>query len=194
MNSFIVLEGVDGTGKTTVGERLAQELGATYLCTPGEVYRPSRKQVDRSASPEAKLLFYLSSVFDASHQATLLRGTKPVICDRYVWSSLVPHAAYYGYNVEELEQTWNPILSGLTVPSQTVLLRVNEEEQMKRLSVRQEMTASDAYCQKESLRKRARQFFDYIAERDGWVIVNTDNKGIDAVVNEVLERTVGVLA
>ena len=194
MNPFIVFEGVDGAGKTTIGKRLARELSAVYLRTPGESYHSARKHVDSSASPEAKLLFYLSSVCDASHQATLLRGSVPVVCDRYIWSSLIPHAAYHNRDLQALEQSWKFVTSGLAVPSHTILLRVSEDEQLRRLKNRQEMTASDAYCQQESLRRRARHFFDEIAKRDDWIILDTDNKGIDAVVGEILEQTVGVPA
>src|SRR3989344_6087292 len=194
MKPFLAIEGVDGSGKTTIGERLAHELGAAYLRTPGEGYRPARKHVDSSASPEAKLLFYVSSVVDASHQATLLRGSRPVICDRYIWSSLIPHAAYYGQDLQALEQSWKFITSQIAVPSQTILLRVSEYEQLRRLGSRTEVTASDTYCRQEALRRRARQLYDTIAQRDGWTIIETDDKGIEEVVEEVIERTIGVLA
>lgn len=194
MKSFIALEGVDGAGKTTVSERLAHELGATYLRTPGEGYRLARKHVDSSASPQAKLLFYVSSVVDASHQASLIRTSKPVICDRYIWSSLIPHAAYYEQDLHTLEQSWKFITSQIAVPSQTILLRVNEDEQLRRLGDRTEVTASDTYCRKEALRRRARELYDSIAQRDGWTIIETDNKGIEMVVEEILEKAVGVLA
>ena len=193
MKSFIALDGVDGAGKTTVSERLAHELGATYLRTPGEGYRLARKHVDSGASPVAKLLFYVSSVVDASHQATLIRNSKPVICDRYIWSSLIPHAAYYEQDLHSLEQSWKFITSQIAIPSQTILLRVNEDEQLRRLGDRTEVTASDTYCRKEALRRRARELYDTIAQRDGWTIIETDNKGIEEVVEEILEKAVGVL-
>ena len=62
MNQFIVFEGVDGSGKTTVAKQLAQGIGASYVKTHGEEFQAVRRYIDQEAPPEARLLFYLSSV------------------------------------------------------------------------------------------------------------------------------------
>jgi dTMP kinase len=190
MKPFIALEGVDGSGKTTVAEQLAQKVSALYLRTPGEGYKPARKYVDNGTPPAAKLFFYLSSVADASSQITKARAIQPVVCDRYLWSTLIPHSAYHNTDLKALEKVLKFATDTFEVPSNTVLLQVNEEEQLRRLGLRNgERTASDTYCLQEKSRRKVRQLYEEVAEREGWIVVNTDNKGIDAVLNEVLHRT-----
>ena len=163
---FVVLEGVDGSGKTTVGQRLAHELGGAYLHTLSEGYKPSRAYVDTSA-PDARLLFYLSSVVDASERIAQMRLEQPVICDRYVWSSLVPHAAYHGRDLSELTQVWSFVTNALVSPSQVFFLQVSEEEQLRRIGTRKDLTlsASDSFCLQEVYRKNVRRLYEQVAHR-----------------------------
>lgn len=193
MNPFIVFEGVDGSGKTTIGKKLAQEIGGVYIRTPSEGYRPARSYVDSSNSSEAKLLFYLSSVVHASHQIALSRQTKPVVCDRYVWSTLIPHSAYHGVDLSLLENSLGFITKTLEIPTHTVLLTVSEDEQLRRLGLRDEnkRTASDSFCLNQTLRQRAHEHYQAIAKRESWIIIDTNQKNIESVIDEVLQQTVG---
>lgn len=191
MNSFIVFEGVDGSGKTTIGEKLAQEIGGIYMRTPSEGLRPARSYIDSSPSSEAKLLFYLSSVVDASQRIALTRETQPVICDRYIWSTLIPHSVYHNVDLNSLEHSLRFITEKLEVPTHTFLLTVSEDEQLKRLGLRSEgnRTASDTFCLNRTLRRRAHESYKSIAKREGWTIIDTDHKNIESVMNEVLQLT-----
>ena len=190
MNLFIVLEGADGTGKTTVGTMLAERIGGKYIRTPGEEYKPIRSRIDKEAHHDARLLFYLSSVVDASHKIEDLLTQMPIVCDRYIWSSLIPHAAYYNESLESLEAQWNPLIKKLTLPTYTVLLKVDEEEQLRRIGGRANgsLTASDQACMREAPRKRLRELYDQIALRDGWLKVDTTYQDQKSVMNEILRN------
>lgn len=91
---LLVLEGLDGTGKTTLARALAAALPAQSLRTPPESLGSVRAAVDRvlSADPLATQLFYAASVAYASSsaQAHLVRGDH-VVVDRY-WASTVVYA------------------------------------------------------------------------------------------------------
>jgi dTMP kinase len=93
---FIVLEGVEGSGKSTQARRLAAALGPGVLVTkePGGTVlgRAIREMLlhpghDQLAVPTEVLLYFADR---AQHVDEVLR---PVISDRYVASSL----AYQGY-------------------------------------------------------------------------------------------------
>ena len=54
---LIVLDGIDGTGKTTVARKLAAALHAKYLRTPPPDFDAIRPRVDQQASIETRFLF-----------------------------------------------------------------------------------------------------------------------------------------
>lgn len=83
---FIVVEGLDGSGKTFLSKELAKCLNAEYMTTPSPCIREIRDSIisDFGTCPEAIELFYLSTVFAASNQIkTKIQNGQSVILDRY---------------------------------------------------------------------------------------------------------------
>lgn len=192
MKPFIVFEGLDGSGKTTVSKRLAEVTGATYFRTPGEDFQAVRLYVDNGTPSETKLFYYLSTVFDASKKIEKEKKNNPVVCDRYLWSSFVPHSAFYGEDLDLLEQSLGPFTDRLVRPDHTVFLDVSAEEQIKRLGIRPErsMSPSDRFCLDPKLRKNVRDAYIRIAERDGWLYVDTTSRSVEDIVNELKRRLI----
>src|SRR5688572_10329827 len=91
---FVVLEGLDGTGKSTVASRLAELGGAEVLATPQAALLPCRDTVERvfPADSPSQTVFYAACVLEASRVADrAIRGGRSVVCDRY-WASTVAYA------------------------------------------------------------------------------------------------------
>jgi dTMP kinase len=105
IHKFIVIEGVDGVGKTTVATELAARLGAVYFRTPSigvESFRmcPTqqnnmslREYVDTQAycAPKMRFAFYVFAVLEASMHISRLLQENSVVCDRYLSSTLAYH-------------------------------------------------------------------------------------------------------
>ncbi len=74
-NLFLVIEGIDGVGKSTIVELLADKLGAHSLETPCGVMRKYRKLVE-SSHPTVRFLYYVianyfgSSLFQVGNGMT----------------------------------------------------------------------------------------------------------------------------
>jgi len=87
---FIVLEGLDGSGKSTTARLLASALGARSMTTPSERLRRVRGAVvEALASPVARQTFYLATVEEASEEIRGLRDAGvDVVLDRYLLSKM----------------------------------------------------------------------------------------------------------
>jgi thymidylate kinase len=72
--TFIVSEGLDGSGKSTCAAQLAEHIGAELMTTPSPRVRRYRDDLIQSlgASQEARHLFYLATVFAASDEVAAL--------------------------------------------------------------------------------------------------------------------------
>jgi thymidylate kinase len=95
---FIVVQGVDGFGKSTSALHVASWLGAEFLMTPSTAARLYRDELVRSLGPsqEACQLFYLATLIAASAGATrLLQRGRSVVREHYFVSTQA-YAAFRG--------------------------------------------------------------------------------------------------
>lgn len=98
---FIVLEGLSGSGKTTVGKLLARSMDGVFLKTPTQPFSSVRSRIDQNADITARFLFYLAGIFQSSTEIVRLRRHQPVVCDRYILSTICFHRAM-GVRVDEI--------------------------------------------------------------------------------------------
>ncbi|MFF3243831.1 hypothetical protein ACFYWY_08865 [Streptomyces sp. NPDC002870] len=91
---FESLEGLRGTGKSTIAPLLAQARGAVVVPTVPASFRALRQQVDMRENVEARMCFYLSALFTAADevQRHLDAGTS-VVVESYFARCLATHRA-----------------------------------------------------------------------------------------------------
>jgi predicted kinase len=91
---FESLEGLRGTGKSTIAPLLAAARDAVLVPTVPPSYHELRGEVDRRGNAEARLCFYLSALFTATDeiQAHLSAGV-PVVVESYFARCLATHKA-----------------------------------------------------------------------------------------------------
>ncbi|MEZ4434218.1 MAG: AAA family ATPase [bacterium] len=134
---FVVLEGLDGVGKSTLTSRLAERLGGAALDTPG-MSSPLRAQVlDTLGLHQAsRCLFYAATVVSVGARARHLADTgHPAVVDRY-WLSTRAYARARG-----VAAPLGDVEAMVPAPDQTILLLLDEGERQRRLGRRGTTTA-----------------------------------------------------
>ena len=181
---FIVFEGIDGAGKTTQINLLAnylREQGRAVYCTAeptetvsGGLLRDALSGVSRRTVCEMAAMF----VFDRiNHNVNPVNGIQKmladgfdVICDRYYYSSL----AYQGSGTDpEWVSNMNLNCPEIMRPDICVFLDLTPEQSMARIN--RNRATQEIYENEEKLTQVRNQFycvFEQLRERDNIQIVN----------------------
>ena len=96
---FIVLEGIDGSGKTTVGKRLAKELGADFCQVPMGFWKRNRVIFD-NGKPFFRFIYYVVATIHISANISRILRDNTVVCDRYIYSTIDHNAVYWNKYVK----------------------------------------------------------------------------------------------
>lgn len=175
---FVVLEGIDGVGKSTVTKLVAEKLDFIPYATPPKGYMERRREVDLNGSPEQKFNFFREGVQVAAGeiQDYLTQGHS-VICDRYWMTTYVYHRVI-GVTVTE------GMFSGLLQPDLTILLTASPEHQLQRL-IERGMSINDTQMVPKNL--QLRKEYEKLFNRELFVnkSVSTDCRDAERVADQV---------
>jgi dTMP kinase len=140
---LITVEGLDGSGKTTLIARLAERLDATVLREPGGVELSERiralvQDPELEVDPHAEALLYAAARAQlvATKLKPLLDEGTTVILDRFVDSSLAYQGGGRELGVEHI-RSLNAFATHGVTPDKTLLLRVTPEQGLARISGRE---------------------------------------------------------
>jgi thymidylate kinase len=92
---FESLEGLRGTGKSTIAPLLAAARRAVLVPTIPDLYQPLRREIDGQRNVEARMALYLSALFTATDEIRQhLSAATPVVVDSYFARCLANHRAF----------------------------------------------------------------------------------------------------
>jgi len=145
---FIVIEGLDATGKSTLVVELARSLDATPLTCPPRLEAPEfmvgdlRPYFDERPAVQRRA-YYRAANLIASEQAEEALQKGHVVMDRY-WTSTVAFAALD--NDSDIDQEWQGRYPPeLRKPDVVILLTVDEENRAKRMRGRGTPTTAEEH-------------------------------------------------
>lgn len=178
-NQFIVLEGLSASGKTTIGRILAERMEAVFYKTPPEPFSLVRDHIDRSADASARFLFYLAGVVQASAEIRLILRERPVVCDRYLLTTLCYHRAV-GVAIDIPDSAF----LGMVNPHHTFLVVCEEGTRIARMK-RRGLSYNDSEEERLGVSER------FLAEYRKYPVVEIDNSGADPCM--AVERIMRIL-
>src|SRR5689334_16492359 len=89
MHKFLVIEGCNGVGKSTIAEYLSRRTDASTFHYPPEFVSFRRDvKLDDSVTPLPRLAYYLAATLHLSDLVCAGLTHSHVICDRYLTSPL----------------------------------------------------------------------------------------------------------
>ncbi len=189
---FVVLEGIDGTGKTTIIKMLAESLskkGHKVFITqePTRTWLGSdvRRAIEEEKNGYTQALLFFAD--RAEHVKELSGHSQDIIlCDRYVYSTF----AYQGAQLEKhmglqnalkwLESVYEPMRLD---PDLVFLIKVDPEEGMRRIYGREK---KEKFEKVEFLR-RVQEIYDYLADIYGFVVID-GNRTLMMIHEEIFQR------
>ncbi len=197
--SFIVVEGIDGCGKSTQAELLANGLGALLTREPGgsplgiEIRRLLLATKHGEVSDRAEAL--LMAADRAQHVVDVIRPTllegRSVVGDRYIGSSV----AYQGYgrrlDVDKVRDISEWATDGL-VADLVLLVDVPVATAVRRRSAAPDRIEAAG----EAMQHRVREGFlaEAAANAHQWVVIDGDHPVADVAqsVNESVRERLGL--
>ena len=207
MSKFIVVEGLDGTGKTTQIKILAEYLkgkGETVEITAEPTSHPTGKLIRKilsgevPATPWSLAALFLSDRIvhnknDEDGIEKLLSEGKTVISDRYYYSTF----AYQGHETD-LDWAMKMHFSCPEVrkPDLVLFLTMAPERCVERIRANRPDEAIEIYENVESLTKISRQFetvFEKLKDRENIVYIDADGtiEEVSARLYDAYEKYIG---
>ncbi len=193
MGLFVVVEGIDGAGKTSVATRVVERLrgmGIEAVYTREPLATPFIEGLERFrnvAEVDPKLVAFAMCADRVIHLKLvvepLLRKGFVVVSDRYLYSTI----AYQG--ASGLDVSWlREICRFFPRPDLAIYLRVSVDTALRRLGMKDASRLGWLFEKRSFLEKVAR-IFDELAEEGELVVVDAE-KPLDTVVEECLSLIV----
>src|SRR5437667_12091358 len=122
-SKFLVIEGCNGVGKSTIVEYLSARAGASSFHYPPEFVSFRRDvHLDECLAPLPRLAYYLAATLHLSDLVRAQLTQSHVICDRYLASPLSLMIGESAIEETEACRLVEPLLSYLCMPDLTLLL------------------------------------------------------------------------
>ena len=154
---FIVIEGLDATGKSTLVTALAESLNATCLKCPPRLESPEltdgdlRSHFDDRPSAQ-RCAYYRAANLIASEQAEIALQNGHVVMDRY-WTSTI---AFTALDTDaSVSEDWHGCYPPeLRTPDIVILLTVDEANRTQRIQGRGEPVTAEEHALAADIARR----------------------------------------
>ena len=182
---FIVLEGFDGVGKTTLSRVIAQEKNYSYHKSPEGVFSNARKYFDvEGINFIDRFSFYSGvSIRNSLIASTLINQGKNIIMDRYYYSVIAYHYEEFNKLPSKMQEMYNFLLQ----PDLVFYVDVKFEEICTRLdNIYVELPDDDKLFLKKEKHKKITEIYKSVLPINIITIDNNRND-INLAKEEILK-------
>lgn len=195
---FIVIEGGDASGKTTLINGLQQKIqsglgglsatNTSFLKSPTAPFDNVWKDIIKTSSPLTRFYLFRSvAQNDIETAKTLMQNGQHVVLERYFLSTEA-----FNWALDEQNNIQDPAMrsenhvnySGLIKPDLGFFLDVSDKQREQRLQHKQKRSDWENYKFQTIFNAKLRS----IAQRDGWIVVNTDDMNVMTVLDFVSSK------
>jgi dTMP kinase len=189
MSGFVVIEGIDGCGKSTVAKTVAGRLGPRAVLTrePTDSWigRAVREGGSEEMSPYLDALLFMAD--RANHTPEIadhLQNGKIVVCDRYYHSTVAYQTAYLMRKSQGDNFDWllDANIRISIHPDVTFLLTVDPEEALGRIGDRGELSRFE----RADFLKEVQENYLRLAEQDQTIVQIDSTRPPGEIVEEIL--------
>ncbi|MDR0509144.1 MAG: dTMP kinase [Candidatus Methanoplasma sp.] len=193
--AFLVIEGIDGAGKSTLcrmlEERLTEEghkVKVTQEPTHDEIGSFIREGKVKDISQKAEaLLFVADRAVHTKRMSKWVEEGYIVICDRYFASTVAYQSS--GFNGEALDREWLIALNRpvIITPDITVLLDIDPKKGIDRIGERGELSKYEVPRYLENTRRE----YLRLADEFGFMIIDAEESQTeiaDMIITKLKER------
>ncbi|MGL5625861.1 AAA family ATPase [Cetobacterium sp.] len=178
----IAIEGIDGSGKTTVGTALAEKLGYKFISKPmseiigKEEYKNCVPKLNKNQNELVKSLFY------ACGNAYSLGLNENIVVDRHLLSN------YYHNFGENNKKLFDVLIEILGKPDLTVLLYCKNTIRQKRMIDRnpEDKDIEEVFKFNEVELKKMKDFLNKY--KFNYIEIDTTNLTIEETIKKILEE------
>ncbi len=180
--NFIVVEGFDGSGKTSTAKWLQEALGYKYTKSPTGVFARARELFDDITKVPItdRLAFYTGDCIRVSETLRTQCVDTKIVLDRYYPSTVCYHEALFPTSTQHLQ----PIFEQLHQPDLILYLKTDYEILANRLKSR-ENSLNDNLVTPEFYQKVEKEYIRYMHLPNFFII---DNNGtVEETQKQVIE-------
>ena len=197
---FVVIEGGDAAGKTTLINGLKQKIqlglgdlsaqNTSFLKSPIAPFDTVWKEIIKTSAPLTRFYLFRSiAQNDVETAKTLMKNRKHVILERCFLSTEA-----FNWALDEQNNIADPAMrsenhinyGGLIKPDLGFFLDVSDETREQRLQQKQKRSDWENYKFQTLFNTKLRA----IAKRDNWIMINTDDMNINQVLDFVSSQIV----
>ncbi|MFP4142522.1 MAG: dTMP kinase [Thermoplasmata archaeon] len=180
MSTFVVLEGIDGSGKSSVIESIKEdhpEYHYTREPSDSEPGKLAKKAEAQHHSPYLDLFLYLADRVEHTEEIDeKLESDGTVICDRYWGSTSAYQAASEDISLEYTESIQMPFILN---PDLTILFDIDPEASLERITERKNKSK---YEQVDFLEKVRENYLE-LAKKHDWEVIDAKQKPEDVLAD-----------
>ena len=181
--SFIVFEGLNGAGKSSLAQAIALKLDGHYIASPHQDIGQIRSAMDEASLP-AHFFYYMLGNILISDDIKKNKEKEMVICDRYIDSTLARHEVL-GLKVKDFDlKQFN-----LQEPDISFFVYCEETERRKRIDARGKKNKWDLLDEDDVLRTK---YVEYFSQNKNFYFFDTsyetEKESLNRIISILLEK------